>query len=118
LCFPPFSCPTPRAGTNWNSVRFKPPPAHSDIGWRVEFRTMEVQITDFENAALTIFVALLSRAVLHFSLNFYMKISAVDENMARASARGAALEQKFLFRCMMQFNDFPSLFEFHFYFLR
>jgi glutamate--cysteine ligase catalytic subunit len=55
---------------------------------------MEVQITDFENAALTIFVALLSRAVLHFSLNFYMKISAVDENMARASARGAALEQK------------------------
>ncbi len=79
---------------------------------------MEVQITDFENAALTIFVALLSRAVLHFSLNFYMKISAVDENMARASARGAALEQKFLFRCMMQFNDFPSLFEFHFYFLR
>ena len=59
---------------------------------------MEVQITDFENAALTIFVVLLSRAVLHFSLNFYMKISAVDENMARASARGAALQHKFLFR--------------------
>ncbi len=86
------------ACTNWNSVRFKPPPAHSDIGWRVEFRTMEVQITDFENAALTIFVVLLSRAVLLFNLNFYMKISTVDENMTRASARGAALHQKFLFR--------------------
>jgi len=86
--------------TNWNSVRFKPPPAHSDIGWRVEFRTMEVQITDFENAALTIFVVLLSRAVLLFNLNFYMKISTVDENMTRASARGAAVHQKFLFRCV------------------
>uniref|UniRef100_A0A7S3YWG9 Glutamate--cysteine ligase n=1 Tax=Lotharella globosa TaxID=91324 RepID=A0A7S3YWG9_9EUKA len=27
--------------TNWQSVRFKPPP-NPDIGWRVEFRTMEV----------------------------------------------------------------------------
>ena len=79
---------------------------------------MEVQITDFENAALTIFVALLSRAVLHFSLNFYMKISEVDENMARASARGAALEQKFLFRWMMQFDTLRALFEFHFVSLR
>ena len=87
-------------------MRFKPPPAHSDIGWRVEFRTMEVQITDFENAALTIFVVLLSRAMLLFNLNFYMKISAVDENMARASARGAALNQKFLFRCPGAFASY------------
>ncbi|KAG8729169.1 hypothetical protein FRC12_021211, partial [Ceratobasidium sp. 428] len=36
--------------TNWQSLRFKPPPAGSAIGWRVEFRTMEVQPTDFENA--------------------------------------------------------------------
>jgi glutamate--cysteine ligase catalytic subunit len=29
--------------TNWNSVRFKPPPSiNSEIPWRVEFRTMEV----------------------------------------------------------------------------
>ncbi len=31
-------------GTNWNSVRLKAPP-HDDIGWLVEFRTMEVQLT-------------------------------------------------------------------------
>ena len=98
MLFPHCIFVTPCACTNWNSVRFKPPPAHSDIGWRVEFRTMEVQITDFENAALTIFVVLLSRAMLLFNLNFYMKISMVDENMSRASARGAALHQKFLFR--------------------
>ncbi|KAG8948493.1 hypothetical protein FRC04_009701 [Tulasnella sp. 424] len=28
--------------TNWQTLRFKPPPAGSKIGWRVEFRSMEV----------------------------------------------------------------------------
>lgn len=29
--------------TNWNSLRFKPPPSQqSSIGWRVEFRTMDI----------------------------------------------------------------------------
>jgi glutamate--cysteine ligase catalytic subunit len=29
--------------TNWNSMRFKPPPTlESPIGWRVEFRTMDI----------------------------------------------------------------------------
>ncbi len=85
--------------TNWQTVRFKPPPfapapaaptpaptttpadakdsksnsngaaaqqqeaasSHKGIGWRVEFRSMEIQLTDFENAAFTIFIAVLSR---------------------------------------------------------
>lgn len=34
--------------TNWQTMRFKPPPPGGQIGWRVEFRSMEVQITDFE----------------------------------------------------------------------
>ncbi|KAJ3079501.1 hypothetical protein HK100_010402, partial [Physocladia obscura] len=37
--------------TNWQTMRFKPPPPNSPIGWRVEFRSMEIQFTDFENAA-------------------------------------------------------------------
>ncbi len=29
--------------SNWNSMRFKPPPSlESKIGWRVEFRTMDI----------------------------------------------------------------------------
>lgn len=32
--------------TNWQTMRFKPPPPNSPIGWRVEFRPMEVQITE------------------------------------------------------------------------
>jgi glutamate--cysteine ligase catalytic subunit len=31
-------------GTNWNSVRLKSP-TDDEIGWRVEFRTMEIQLT-------------------------------------------------------------------------
>jgi len=39
---------------------------------------MEVQMTDFENAAFAIFVVLLSRAILSFNLNFYVPISKVE----------------------------------------
>ncbi|KAF7980736.1 hypothetical protein HWV62_36753 [Athelia sp. TMB] len=84
--------------TNWQTLRFKPPPPNSRIGWRVEFRSMEVQMTDFENAAFSVFVVLLTRAILAFNLNFYMPISKVDENMQRAQQRGAARAHKFFFR--------------------
>mmetsp|Transcript_21659 Transcript_21659/g.53027 ORF Transcript_21659/g.53027 Transcript_21659/m.53027 type:complete len:842 (-) Transcript_21659:297-2822(-) len=83
--------------TNWQSVRFKPPPS-KEIGWRVEFRTMEVQLTDFENAAFTVFIALVSRAILAFSLNLYIPISKVDENMETAHRRGSVLKEKFHWR--------------------
>jgi glutamate--cysteine ligase catalytic subunit len=48
------------------------------MGWRVEFRSMEVQMTDFENAAFSIFIVLLSRAILTFGLNFYIPLSKVS----------------------------------------
>lgn len=66
--------------TNWQTMRFKPPPVDSPIGWRVEFRSMEVQLTDFENAAYSVFIVLLTRAILSFNLNFYMPISEVGEH--------------------------------------
>ena len=34
-------------------------------------------MTDFENAAFSVFVVLLTRAILAFNLNFYMPISKV-----------------------------------------
>jgi glutamate--cysteine ligase catalytic subunit len=64
--------------TNWQHMRFKPPPAGSDIGWRVEFRPMEIQLTDFENAAFAVFMVLLTRAILTFDLNFYIPIRPVS----------------------------------------
>ena len=58
-------------------MRFKPPPPNSSIGWRVEFRPMEIQLTDFENAAFVVFVVLLTRAILSFKLNLYIPITKV-----------------------------------------
>lgn len=84
--------------TNWQTVRFKPPPPNSPIGWRVEFRTMEVQLTDFENAAFTVFIALLARAILFFKLNLYIPISKVDENLKTAHKNDAVRRERFYFR--------------------
>jgi len=46
---------------------------------------MEIQLTDFENAAFTVFIALLSRAILFFDLNFYIPMSKVRGRAASAS---------------------------------
>ncbi|KXT10033.1 hypothetical protein AC579_1223 [Pseudocercospora musae] len=84
--------------TNWQHMRFKPPPPGSDIGWRVEVRPMEIQITDFENAAFSVFVVLITRAMLSFDLNFYLPIPRTTENMETAHNRDAVLNDKFYFR--------------------
>ncbi|CAG8781198.1 5481_t:CDS:2, partial [Acaulospora morrowiae] len=91
--------------TNWQTMRFKPPPPDSNIGWRVEFRSMEVQISDFENAAFAVFIVLLTRVILSYGLNFYIPISKVDENMGIAHKRDAVLLEKFWFRKNVFQND-------------
>lgn len=44
-------------GFVWNHVRFKPPTNDQGPGWRVEFRPMEAQLTDFENSAFSVFAS-------------------------------------------------------------
>ncbi|KAI1290171.1 Glutamate--cysteine ligase catalytic subunit [Halotydeus destructor] len=84
--------------TNWQTMRFKPPPANSSIGWRVEFRPMEVQITDFENSAYVVFVVLLTRLILSYKLNLLIPISKVDENMLEAQKRDSVKRSRLWFR--------------------
>jgi len=84
--------------TNWQTMRFKPPPPNSTIGWRVEFRPCEVQLTDFENAAIVCFVVLLTRVILSYQLNFIIPISKVDENMSKAQKNNALHKETFYFR--------------------
>lgn len=85
--------------TNWQTVRFKPPSlSNVDLGWRVEFRPMEVQLSDFENAAFTVFSVLLARAILHFKLSLYLPLSLVEINIKHAQKRNAYLQEKFFFR--------------------
>ena len=84
--------------TNWQHMRFKPPPPDNGTGWRVEFRPMEIQITDFENAAFSVFLVLVTRAILSFDLNFYLPIPLTTKNMEAAHVRDAVLTQRFHFR--------------------
>lgn len=92
--------------TNWQTMRWKPPPPqdpdHADdgnqIGWRTEFRAMEVQMTDFENAAFSVFIVLLTRVLFVFDLDLVMPLSLVDENMKRAQKIDAVCKEKFFFR--------------------
>ena len=84
--------------TNWQTMRFKPPPPNSDIGWRVEFRPCELQLNEFENAATVCFLVLLTRAILSYDYNLLVPISKVDENMSRAHKRDAINKHKFYFR--------------------
>jgi glutamate--cysteine ligase catalytic subunit len=85
-------------GTNWNSVRLKIP-IDDDIGWRVEFRTMEVQLTPDENAAYSLIIHLIMR-IFHETgdLNLYIPITKLRENFNRAHKKDALRIEKFYFR--------------------
>lgn len=94
-------------GSLWPDIRFNPPLDGSDsIGRRVEFRPMEVQMTDFENAAFVVFMALMRRAISHFDLDFYFPMEFVGENMCRAVMRDAVNQNQFWFsECVFSDED-------------
>lgn len=69
---------------------------------------MEVQLSDFENAAFSVFIVLLTRVILSFGLNFYIPISKVDANMQTAHKRNAVLTEKFYFRKNVFTNHIPN----------
>ena len=55
-------------------------------------------MTDYENAALTVFVAMLANIVNTFDLDFVIPMSLVSENMSRAHTKDAASLAKFFFK--------------------
>ncbi|KAJ2811933.1 glutamate--cysteine ligase [Coemansia sp. 'formosensis'] len=85
-------------GCNRQNVCLYPPNTRTCSGWEVEFMSLEVQLTDDENAAFISFIVLLSRVIISYSLNLYLPISLMDQNMARAQSVNAAKEQLFYFR--------------------
>jgi len=67
--------------SNWNDVRFKPPPSlDSTIGWRVEFRTPDSQVSPDQNFLISHGVQLLERLIINkeLNLNFYIPMSLVE----------------------------------------
>lgn len=63
------------------TIRLKTPPIDHSMGWRIEFRTMELQANDFENAAFSVVMNLLVRTILHFQLNLLIPISKVKQKL-------------------------------------
>jgi glutamate--cysteine ligase catalytic subunit len=96
-------------GCTWHAVRFKPPVSDNGPGWCIEFRTMETQLTDKDNAAFAIFTYLLSRAIVTLHLNFYIPIDKVGESMEHASKRNAVLEERMWFRRSGWLTDSANL---------
>lgn len=68
------------SGTIFPHVRVKMPESKDD-GWRLEFRPMEVQFTDFENAALAVFVTLFRQLVAKHKLDFRISISEIHQDI-------------------------------------
>lgn len=86
----------------WSHVRLKiPEPDAAGMGWRVEFRPMEVQLSDFANTALLIFLDLVRQVLANMSeqLELWMDLELVKENMDRAHARDAVRTRKLWFPC-------------------
>jgi glutamate--cysteine ligase catalytic subunit len=94
--------------TNWRSVRYKPPSHAANPGFRVEFRTMELSFTDFENAAFTVFLALLARSIVHFELHLYLPLSKVDENFIYAHRNHSVANDTFWFRSTIELGCPPT----------
>ena len=55
-------------------------------------------MSDFENAALVVFLALMTRVIITFGLDLTIPISQVNENMNRAHHRDSTRQEKFYFR--------------------
>lgn len=86
--------------TNWNALRFKLPRASDgDTCFKIEIRTLDIQISPFENTAM-ICMLLLTYALILCSneINFIIPISKVDENFRRAYKKDAINKEKFWWR--------------------
>jgi len=55
-------------------------------------------MSDFENAALVVFLALMTRVIITYGLDLTIPISQVNENMNTAHRRDSVRQEKFYFR--------------------
>ncbi|XP_012922537.1 glutamate--cysteine ligase catalytic subunit isoform X1 [Heterocephalus glaber] len=76
--------------TNWQTMRFKPPPPHSDIGWRVEFRPMEVD----ENMKVAQKRDAVLQGMFYFRKDICKGGNTVVDGCGKAPAGGADLSSE------------------------
>ena len=63
---------------------------------------MDIQLTDFENTALTVMVGMIANIINTFDLDFVLPISLVDQNMKRAHLRDGLTNVKFWWKIPTQ----------------
>ena len=68
--------------TVWQNLRWKIPSKLSE-SWRVEFRPMELQLTDKENAALILYTVLYTKACLKYKIDYFINASKLLENLSK-----------------------------------
>lgn len=75
-----------------------PSPHDLRVAFRVTFAAMEIQLTDFSNAAVIFFLALLRFAILGFDLDFRLPPHMVAENLAKAHKQDSILSEQLWWR--------------------
>lgn len=85
--------------------------ADANAGWRVEFRCTEIQPSDHMNSAFIVYILLLSLCIMEERLCFYMPISMVDENIAKAQERDSISHCKFSFRTNIHDKNSAAIIE-------
>ncbi|XP_954798.1 glutamate-cysteine ligase, putative [Theileria annulata] len=68
-----------------------------NLPWRIEFRPMDIQMTDEENIMFISVLSYLVKVILKLKLNLYMPISLVDFNIQLASNIKSCYQQSFYF---------------------
>ncbi|KAL6928174.1 hypothetical protein ACO0SA_002906 [Hanseniaspora valbyensis] len=103
--------------TNWQSLRFKIPHKISEgdapePGFRVEFRPLEIQLTDFANAAFSFLLNIIVQFMLSpkTNINFYIEMSKVWQNFDQSIERNSILKDKFHWvEKFKTFDECPSV---------
>ncbi len=65
---------------------------------------MDIQLTDFENAAMIVLLGMIVNLSNHYDVDFIMPISKIDDNMDRAHSRDGVINQKFWFKTNILHN--------------
>lgn len=83
----------------WPRVRLKLPDSDDcEMGWRVDFRPMEVQLIDFANAAILIFLDLITQLLQdQGALDLQQPLGKVRETVDRAHGRNPIVEGRIRF---------------------
>lgn len=86
--------------TNWNALRFKlPRSSDGDTCFKIEIRTLDIQISPYENTSMICMILLTYALILCSNeINFIIPISKVDENFKRAYKKDAINKEKFWWR--------------------